>query len=98
MKTCSAALLILLLFCSGCNKPVASIPRWEYKTLVIYDDEMHSMKSNDRNSFSNVDIQRELKEHIASGEFSSEWEVCGCFLEPTKDPRLIVLLKKPSIF
>jgi len=85
-----AGMVILL---AGCSKSPDPAPRWEYKTIAVEDDYFKnglSGNSRDKGYFSGLEITKELGENSPS----TDWEMCGCFLEPRENGRLILIFKR----
>ena len=79
-------------------QPVQTTTRWRYKMEQYNDDNLYLALHIDQavpgfdyvGRFGYLDVQG-----VFTNYAGSEWEMCGCFLEPRHDGELVVIFKQP---
>lgn len=83
--------------------PTHTTTRWRYQIERYYDDNLYLASHIDQavpgfdyvGEFNHLDDQRGQLNITNYGD-GSEWEMCGCFLEPRHDGELVVIYKQPA--
>jgi hypothetical protein len=77
------------------------VQKWEYLVQACHDDSlaMREYEMTHPSSKSGLDYSGEfglLKIQPNGKDEPTDWEMCGCFLEPKKDnPEIILIFKRP---